>query len=90
MKRAEGRLMMLVLHAYLNSDCREDCDRHAGRIAEFIIDKAISGHFGYFKLVLDMVDGKLHRTAEEEMTFESDCVLVAADDRRDAGTAKAA
>ena len=42
--------------------------------------KAIAGHFGYFQLVLDMVDGKIHPTAEDEMTFEPDCVLVVADD----------
>jgi hypothetical protein len=53
--------------------------RHAGWIAEFGIEKAMSGRFGYFKLVLDMVDGKLHRTAEEEWTFEAECVPVVAD-----------
>jgi hypothetical protein len=59
-------------------------------IAEFIIERAMSGHFGYFKLVLDLVDGKLHRTAEDEMTFEPECVLVVADDWRDSATALAA
>ncbi len=34
------------------------------------------GHFAYFKLVIDLVDGKVRQTAEDEMTFESDCVLV--------------
>jgi hypothetical protein len=79
MKRANGRSMMLILRAYLASDSPEVCDRLARRIAEFILEKSMSGHFGYFKFVLDLVDGKPHRTAEDEMTFESSCVLLAAD-----------
>jgi hypothetical protein len=82
--------MMPILRAYLDGESREVCDRLAGRIAEFIIEKAIAGHFGYFKLVLDLVDGKLYRTAEDEMTFEPECVLVRADDWRDSATALAA
>jgi hypothetical protein len=62
----------------------------ARQIAEFILEKSMGGHFGYFKLVLDLVDGTLHRTAEDEMTFAPDCVLVVADDSRDATMAKAA
>jgi hypothetical protein len=90
MKGAAGRSMILILRAYFASESREVCDRLAGRIAEFVIEKAIAGHFGYFKLVLDLVDGKLHRTAENEMTFEPDCVFVIADDRREMEAAKAA
>jgi hypothetical protein len=90
MKRAGGRSMMLILRAYLASESREVCDRLAGRIAEFVIEKAIAGHFGYFKLVLDLVDGKLYRTAEDEMTFEPECVLVVSDESRDIEVAEAA
>jgi hypothetical protein len=90
MKRADSRSMMLILRAWLNCESREDCDRHASRIAEFAIEKAMGGHFGYFALILDMVDGKLHRTAEDEMTFEPDCVIVVADERRHAEPAEAA
>ena len=50
----------------------------------------MTGHFGYFKLVLDLVDGKLRPTAEDEMTFEPDCVLVVTDDEQDAEPAIAA
>ena len=56
MKGTDGRSMMLVLRAYLDGESREVCDRHSGRIAEFVIEKAIAGHFGYFKLVLDLTD----------------------------------
>jgi hypothetical protein len=90
MKRAQSRSMMPILRAYLDGESREVRDRRAGRIAEFIIEKAMSGHFGYFKLVLDRVDGKLHRTAEDEMSFEPGCVLIVADDCRDSATALAA
>ena len=91
MKRANGGSMMSILRAYLTSDLdAEVCDRLAGRIAEFIIEKAMSGHFAYFKLVLDLVDGKLLERPKIKMTFEPDCVLVVADDCQDAATAKAA
>ncbi len=42
----------------------------------------MSGHFGFFRLVFEMVDGKLHQTAEYEMSLEAECVLVVADDGR--------
>jgi hypothetical protein len=90
MKRAKGRSMMPILGAYFTSESREGRDRLAGRIAEYVIERAIAGHFGYFKLVLDLVDGKLHRTAEDEMTFAHDCVPVMADDCRGAATPRAA
>jgi hypothetical protein len=86
----DGRSMMLVLRAYLDGASREASDRQAGQIAEFIIEKAMSGRFGYFTLVLDMVDGKLHRTADDEMTFEAGSVPVAADEGWATETAKAA
>jgi hypothetical protein len=79
--------MMLVLRAWLDGD---DSQRNARLIAEHIIEKALVGHFGFFRLLFDMVDGKLHQTAEDEMTFEPDCVLVVADDGRDDETAEAA
>jgi hypothetical protein len=60
-----------ALRRYFTSESPEVCDRLAGWIAEYVIERAIDGHFGYFKLVLDLVDGKLHRTAETEWTFES-------------------
>jgi hypothetical protein len=76
MKGAGTRSMISVLRAYLEGGSPDENDRNAGWIAEFIIEKAMSGHFGYFKLVLDLVDGKLYRTAEDEMTFESSCSFV--------------
>ena len=69
MKRGDARSMMPILRAYLASDSPDVRERLARRIAEFILEKSMDGHFGYFKLVLDLVDGKLHRTAEDEMTF---------------------
>jgi hypothetical protein len=50
--------MMLAFRASLDED-----ERNVERIAAYLIAKALSGHFGFFKLLLDMVDGKLHQTA---------------------------
>jgi hypothetical protein len=82
--------MIRILAAYLVGGSSVDKDRSAALLAELVVEKAMSGHFGYFKLVIDMVDGKLHRTAVDEMTFETSCVLFGADDGRDAEPAKAA
>ena len=42
------------------------------------------GHFAYFKLVIDLVDGNVRPTAENELTFETDCVLIGGDEGFDA------
>ena len=57
---------------------------------EYVIGRALAGHFAFFRLVFDLVDGPIRPTAEEEMTFEADCVIVVADDGRDAEPAIAA
>ena len=41
-------------------------------VAEFVIAKAMSGHFAYFKLVIDTADGNCP-IAENETTFEAEC-----------------
>ncbi len=87
MTAADSRSMVLALRAWLDGD---EGDRNARQIAEYVVEKALAGHFGFFRLLIDMVDGKLHLSAEDEMTFEVGCVLVVADDGRDAETAKAA
>src|SRR5262249_1360301 len=78
MRGSDGRSIMLVLHGWLDGYDRDESDRFADRIAAHIIEKALSGHFGYFKLLLDIVDGKTHQPAENERIFEADCVLVVA------------
>jgi hypothetical protein len=60
---------MLALRAWLDDD-----ERNARRLAEHIIRKVLAGHFGFLKLLLDLVEGKLHQTAEEEGTFEGSYV----------------
>ena len=87
MKVPNSRSIILSLRAWLDGD---EGDRNANRLAEYVIEKAISGHFGFFKLLLDMVDGKPHRSAEDERTFEAGCVLAVIDDWAEAGMGKAA
>ena len=87
MTAADSRSMVQVLRARLDG---EDGDRNGQWLAEYVIEKAISGHFGFFKLLIDLVDGKVHQTAEDERSFETGCVLVVADDEQGAETSKAA
>jgi hypothetical protein len=84
MRIADRGSLMLALCAWLDED-----ERNADRIARHVIDRAIAGHFGFFKLLLDWVDGPIRLSREEETTGEADWLIVAADDR-EAGTAKAA
>ena len=61
---------MLALRAWLDED---DAERRSDR--RVYHREGQGGHFGYFRLLLDLVDGKLRQTAEEEMTGEADCVI---------------
>ena len=83
MRGVDSRTLMLAFRAWL------DDERNARRIAELICAKALAGHFAYFRLLLDRVDGKIRPSAEEEGTFEPDCVFIA-DDGREAEPAEAA
>ncbi len=76
---------MLALRACLDED-----DGNARRIARYVIGRAIAGHVGFFRYVLDTIDGPIRSTSQEELTGEADCVVVVADDRREAEPAKAA
>jgi hypothetical protein len=87
MKTLDGPAFNRAFRAWIY---RDQTGRNAERIAAFIIEKATGGHFAYFKLVIDLVDGKLRQTAEDEMTFETDIVLVVADEGRDYKMANAA
>jgi hypothetical protein len=87
MKGADGRLIMRILRAWLDGD---KSDRNADLIVAYVIAKAMSGHFGYFKLVIDLIDGKLRPSAEDEMTFETDCTIILPDDAHSAELPKAA
>jgi hypothetical protein len=82
---ADSRTLMLALRAWLDND-----ERNARRVVELIYAKPLAGHFGYFRFLLDAVDGKIRPTAEEEMTGDDDGMLLAVDEGREAGTARAA
>jgi hypothetical protein len=85
MRKADSGALMLALRAWLDED-----ERNARRIAEHVIDRAMAGFFAYFRLLLDMVDGPIRLSREEEMTGEADWAVIVANDEREAGTVKAA
>jgi hypothetical protein len=72
MKTPDGRSLMLGVLAWLNGD---RSDQNSERVADYVVAKAIAGRFAFFKLVIDLVDGKLHQSAEEELTIEANCVV---------------
>jgi hypothetical protein len=77
------------LGAWLDGETEDSGERQARTLMAWVLANALGGHFGYFKFVLDAVDGKRHLTAEFEPTWEAGCVVIA-DDRRDETTARAA
>jgi hypothetical protein len=81
MKGADARTLTLALRAWFDE---EELN------AELIYEKGLAGHFAYFWLLLDLVDGKNQLHAEEEWTFEPGCVLVIAEDGLEAEPAIAA
>ena len=89
MSGADSRTLMLALRAWLEGESRDTEETRARRLVELIYAKALAGHFGYFRLLLDLVDGRIRPAAEEEMTGEADCMLIA-DDGREAEPAEAA
>jgi len=87
MTAADSRSVVLALRAWLDG---EDGDRNAERLAAFVIEKAISGHFGFFKFLLDMVDGPIDRKSDEGRVVPDDRTLILIDDRRGFEIVKAA
>jgi hypothetical protein len=49
-------------------------DQNTDRVVEYVVGKAIAGHFVFIRLVVDASDGKMPETAEEQLTFETDGV----------------
>jgi hypothetical protein len=90
MSEVETRSMMLALRAWLDADTLDDRNRNGEQLVALIIAKAMNGHFGYFKLLLDAVDGRLHQANRDEMTFEPCSVLIVANDEREQDVVKAA
>jgi hypothetical protein len=76
MRGADTRSIMRALRAWLD----EGDERNARRIAEYVIERAIAGHSGFVKLLFDMVDGKLHQTAEDTKVAEPPNTLTSVDD----------
>jgi hypothetical protein len=85
MTKADRGMLMFALRPWLDED-----EQNARRVVELIYAKALAGHIGYMRFLLDLNDGKIRPTAEEETTGEADCVLVVAGDGREAGTVEAA
>jgi hypothetical protein len=71
MKPVDSHTLMLALRVWLDGG---DTERKATRIAAYVIAQSLAGHFGYFKLLLDMVDGRIHQSAVDTQVFEPDCV----------------
>lgn len=87
MKGADRRSIVLSLRAWLDGD---ESDRNARRLAGYVIEKAICGHFGFFKLLLDLVDGPIARDCEDSRIVPQASTLILIDDQRGAEIVKAA
>ena len=79
MREIDARSFLPRFRAWLDEDAR-----NMELVAEFLIEKATGGHFGYFKLLVDLVDGKPDEWAENELTGETSSSLVVVDARHHA------
>jgi hypothetical protein len=84
MNRDDAGSLLLALRGWL------DDERVARRIAEHVVNRATLGHFAYIRLLLDIVDGPIRLSREEETTGEADWLIVVADNERDARAVRAA
>jgi hypothetical protein len=75
MRKTDSGILMLALRAWLDED-----EGNARRIAELVYAKALAGHIGYFRFLLDTVDGPIRLSREEETTGEADWGIVVADE----------
>ncbi len=87
MMGADSQSVVPALRAWLDG---ADGERNADRFAEYIIEKAIGGHFGFFKLLLDMVAGPIARESDDSRVVSHDRTLIISDDRRGSEITKAA
>ena len=84
MREFDARSFLPRFRAWLDEDAR-----NMELVAEFLIERSISGHFGYFKLLVDLVDGKPHEWAANELTGEVTSSLVVIEAGQDAEYQKA-
>jgi hypothetical protein len=63
----------------------ENLDQYGEWLAECIVERAIAGHFAFFKLLLDRVEGSIDRGRHDEQTIETGGLIVMLDDRRASG-----
>ena len=73
------------LRAWLDAD-----ERDLDRLVEFIFEKATSPHFGFFKLMVDMVDGPIDPESAPGRIFPEDHTLIIMDELQSYETANAA
>jgi hypothetical protein len=86
MKPTDARSFVLSLRAWLDDD--QD-DHKLNRLAMFVIERALHGHFGYFKLLLDLVDGPV-TPRDEKCDDASHCIELIAKEARDSELVRAA
>jgi hypothetical protein len=71
-------------------DWLEEEDGNPARLAEFVIGKALGGHFGFFKMVIELKDGPVDPESVPGRIFPDDHALVIVDGRQNVQRAKVA
>ena len=83
MREIDARSFLPRFRAWIDED-----PRNMELVAEFLIERAIGGHFGYFKLLLDLVDGTPEEWAANELTGQVAFSFVVVDARHPAENPK--
>jgi hypothetical protein len=85
MKGTNARSFTMSLRDWLDAD-----EQNFGRLAKFVFEKATSPHFGFFKLMVDLVDGPVDPESAPGRIFPDDHTLVIVDELQSYETANAA
>jgi hypothetical protein len=80
MSETETRSFLTQFGAWLDQDAW-----NMERVAEYLIKRATGGHIGYFRLLLDLVDGKPGESGLDEPMVEAGTLIVVSEEGPGAG-----
>jgi hypothetical protein len=90
MRGLEGGLLAEVLRDWLGGKTPEERESIGRRTAEFMLSKALEGHFGFFKLVIELVDSRVETTREDIAIVADGCTVTLPDEGPNSEVVRAA
>jgi hypothetical protein len=89
-RRPNGRSTTDILRDWLDGKPPEDREALAQITAEFMLQKALEPDFGFFKLVIELIDGRVDLKSERDAMVAPGCTIILANYRQHPETVNAA